>query len=101
MCVYVIYNFLLLMHDQYSIMVPMWREVNKQMSTKKNNRNSRWTESGRRQTVGRSTIPGIHEGLHGLEITISDNATGLPIGDAHQLRAGKYYFTDLESFDSA
>ena len=44
--------------------------------------------------------PGIHDGLHGLEVTISDNATGLPIGDA-QLRADKYYFTDLESFNSA
>jgi hypothetical protein len=44
--------------------------------------------------------PGIHDGLHGLEVTISDNATGLPIGDA-QLRADRYYFTDLESFNSA
>ncbi len=44
--------------------------------------------------------PGIHDGLHGLEVTISDNATGLPIGDA-QLRADKYYFTDLESFNRA
>ena len=44
--------------------------------------------------------PGIHEGLHGLEVTISDNATGLPIGNA-QLRADKYYFADLESFNSA
>ncbi len=44
--------------------------------------------------------PGIHDGMHGLEVTISDNATGLPIGDA-QLRADKYYFTDFESFDSA
>src|SRR5918998_6880265 len=44
--------------------------------------------------------PGIHDGLHGLEVTISDNATGLPIGDA-QLRVDKYYFVDLESFNSA
>jgi len=44
--------------------------------------------------------PGIHDGLHGLEVTVSDNATGLPIGDA-QLRADRYYFTDLESFNSA
>jgi hypothetical protein len=44
--------------------------------------------------------PGTHDGLHGLEVTISDNATGLPIGDA-QLRADKYYFTDLESFNGA
>jgi hypothetical protein len=44
--------------------------------------------------------PGIHDGMHGLEVTISDNATGLPIGDA-QLKADKYYFTDLQSFDSA
>src|ERR687895_1289736 len=44
--------------------------------------------------------PGIHDGMHGLEVTVSDNATGLPIGDA-QIRADKYYFTDFESFDSA
>jgi hypothetical protein len=44
--------------------------------------------------------PGVHDGEHGLEVTISDNATGLPIGDA-QLKADKYYFTDLQSFDSA
>lgn len=44
--------------------------------------------------------PGIHDDLHGLEVTISDNATGLPIGDA-QLTADKYYFTDLESFNRA
>jgi hypothetical protein len=44
--------------------------------------------------------PGIHDGIHGLEVTLSDNATGLPIGDA-QLKADKYYFTDLQSFDSA
>jgi hypothetical protein len=44
--------------------------------------------------------PGIHNGEHGLEVTLSDNATGLPIGDA-QLKADKYYFTDLQSFNSA
>ena len=44
--------------------------------------------------------PGIHDGIHGLEVTLSDNATGLPIGDA-QLKADKYYFTDLQSFDNA
>ena len=44
--------------------------------------------------------PGIHDGMHGLEVTISDNTTGLPIGDA-QLRADKYYFADLESFNGA
>jgi hypothetical protein len=44
--------------------------------------------------------PGIHDGEHGLEVTLSDNTTGLPIGDA-QLKADKYYFTDLQSFDSA
>jgi hypothetical protein len=44
--------------------------------------------------------PGIHDGIHGLEVTISDNTTGLPIGDA-QVKADKYYFTDLQSFDSA
>jgi hypothetical protein len=44
--------------------------------------------------------PGIHDGIHGLEVTISDNTTGLPIGDA-ELKADKYYFTDLQSFNSA
>ena len=44
--------------------------------------------------------PGIHDGLHGLEVSLSDNATGLPIGDA-QLKADKYYFTDLQSFNTA
>jgi len=44
--------------------------------------------------------PGIHDGLHGLKVTLSDIATGLPIGDA-QLRADKYYFRDLQSFNSA
>ena len=44
--------------------------------------------------------PGIHDGIHGLEVTLSDNATGLPIDDA-QLKADKYYFTDLQSFDNA
>jgi hypothetical protein len=44
--------------------------------------------------------PGIHDGRHGLEVTLSDNATGLPIGDA-QLKADKYFFTDLQSFDNA
>lgn len=56
--------------------------------------------------IGHSNEPafgaksGIHDDLHGLEVTISDNATGLPIGDA-QLRTDKYYFTDLESFNRA
>lgn len=44
--------------------------------------------------------PGIHDGIHGLEVTLSDNATGLPIDDA-QLKADKYYFTDFQSFDNA
>jgi hypothetical protein len=44
--------------------------------------------------------PGIHDGIHGLEVTLSDNATGLPIGDA-ELKADKYYFTNLQSFDNA
>jgi len=69
-------------------------------------------DDGQQQTMGMVVIvghsnepaygakPGIHDGLHGLEVTISDNATGLPIGDA-QLRADKYYFTDLESFNRA
>src|SRR5215210_1174094 len=44
--------------------------------------------------------PGIHDGIHGLEVTLSDNATGLPIDDA-QLKADKYYFIDLQSVDNA
>jgi hypothetical protein len=44
--------------------------------------------------------PGIHDGIHGLEVTLSDNATGLPIGDA-ELKSDKYYFTNLQSFDNA
>jgi hypothetical protein len=44
--------------------------------------------------------PGIHDGMHGLEVTLSDNATGLPIGGA-QLKADKYYFANLQSFESA
>jgi hypothetical protein len=44
--------------------------------------------------------PGLSDGRHGLEVTLSDNATGLPIGDA-QLKADKYYFTDLQSFERA
>ncbi|MDQ3836684.1 MAG: hypothetical protein M3270_07100 [Thermoproteota archaeon] len=44
--------------------------------------------------------PGIHDGLHGLEVTLSDNTTGLPIGDA-QLKADKYHFRDLQSFNTA
>src|SRR3712207_5640693 len=36
------------------------------------------------------TKPGIHDGMHGLEVTISDNATGLPIGDrSEERRVGK------------
>jgi hypothetical protein len=44
--------------------------------------------------------PGIHDGIHGLEVIITDNTTGLPVGDA-RLKADKYYFTDLQSFESA
>jgi hypothetical protein len=44
--------------------------------------------------------PGIPDGIHGLEVTLSDNGTGLSIGDA-QLKADKYYFTDSQSFDNA
>jgi hypothetical protein len=43
---------------------------------------------------------GIHDGEHGLEVTLSDNATLLPIGDA-QLKADKYYFANSQSFDRA
>lgn len=42
--------------------------------------------------------PGIHDGKHGLEVMISDAATGLPLTGA-TLQADKYYFKDFASFE--
>lgn len=44
--------------------------------------------------------PGIHDGKHGLEVSISDVATGLPLTGA-TLQADKYYFKDIASFEKA
>jgi hypothetical protein len=44
--------------------------------------------------------PGIHDGKHGLEVSISDAATGLPLTGA-TLQADKYYFKDIKSFEAA
>lgn len=44
--------------------------------------------------------PGIHDGKHGLEVSISDAATGLPLTGA-TLKADKYYFRDIASFERA
>jgi hypothetical protein len=43
---------------------------------------------------------GIHDGKHGLEIIISDEATSLPLTGA-SLKADKYYFRDIKSFEKA
>jgi len=43
---------------------------------------------------------GIHDGKHGLEVTISDAATELPLTGA-SLKADKYYFKDIRSFERA
>ncbi len=44
--------------------------------------------------------PGIHDGKHGLEISLSDAATELPLAGA-SLQADKYYFKDIRSFERA
>lgn len=43
---------------------------------------------------------GIHDGKHGLEVLISDAATSLPLTGA-SLKADKYYFKDVRSFQRA
>lgn len=43
---------------------------------------------------------GIHDGKHGLEVLISDAATSLPLTGA-SLKADKYYFKDIRSFERA
>jgi hypothetical protein len=44
--------------------------------------------------------PGIHDGKHGLEVSLTDAATGLPLTGA-TLQADKYYFKDITSFEKA
>jgi hypothetical protein len=44
--------------------------------------------------------PGIHDGVHNLEIMLSDAATTLPLTNA-SLKADKYYFKDMQSFNNA
>ncbi|WP_415281749.1 hypothetical protein [Candidatus Nitrososphaera sp. FF02] len=44
--------------------------------------------------------PGIHDGKHGLEVSLSDAATSLPLTGA-TLKADKYYFRDIASFEAA
>lgn len=43
---------------------------------------------------------GIHDGKHNLEVRLSDEATKLPLAGA-QLKADKYYFRDIKSFEKA
>lgn len=49
-------------------------------------------------TFGAKT--GLHDGKHDLEVTITDAATRLPLAGA-VLKADKYYFKDIRSFDRA
>src|SRR5690348_15397123 len=44
--------------------------------------------------------PGIHDGVHNLEVMLSDAATTLPLTNA-SLKADKYYFKDIQSFNNA
>lgn len=44
--------------------------------------------------------PGVHDGIHGLEIAIEDERTTLPLSGA-QLTVDKYYFRDIRSFENA
>jgi hypothetical protein len=43
---------------------------------------------------------GVHNGLHGLEISLSDFDTKMPLAGA-QLKADKFYFKDMASFNAA
>jgi hypothetical protein len=45
-------------------------------------------------------LPGIHDGKHGVEVFLRDNATKLPITGAN-LTVDKYYFNDIKSFSKA
>jgi hypothetical protein len=44
--------------------------------------------------------PGIHDGKHNLEVLLSDAATKLPLTGA-SLKADKYYFDNIQSFNNA
>jgi hypothetical protein len=44
--------------------------------------------------------PGVHDGKHNLEVLVSDAATKLPLTGA-SLKADKYYFMDVQSFNNA
>jgi len=44
--------------------------------------------------------PGVHDGKHNMEVRISDAATSLPVSGA-SLKADKYYFKDIRSFNRA
>ena len=44
--------------------------------------------------------PGVHDGRHGLEVSLQDADTALPLAGA-QLTVDKYYFRDIRSFERA
>jgi hypothetical protein len=44
--------------------------------------------------------PGVHDGMHNLEVFLEDAETALPLSGA-QLSVDKYYFRDLRSFERA
>jgi hypothetical protein len=44
--------------------------------------------------------PGVHNGMHSLEVSLEDSNTTLPLVGA-DLRIDKYYFRDFESFQNA
>jgi hypothetical protein len=44
--------------------------------------------------------PGVHDGMHGVEVSLEDANTTLPLAGA-DLRLDKYYFSDFESFQNA
>jgi hypothetical protein len=44
--------------------------------------------------------PGVHDGMHGIEVSLEDTNTTLPLVGA-DLRVDKYYFRDFESFQNA
>ncbi len=44
--------------------------------------------------------PGVHDGMHSVEVSLEDASTALPLVGA-ELRLDKYYFRDFESFQNA
>ncbi len=44
--------------------------------------------------------PGVHDGMHGIEVSLEDTNTTLPLVGA-DLRVDKYYFRDFESIQNA